>query len=245
MSVPVPTPERPETHLSQIVTPHSLFRLALEGSLSARDALVLRYREAIRRLSGKLFPRDDDAADEVAQRVLVKLLQGKLAPGWARFRNFLSTVVRNEARTWWRQCYPTRQRTDVDFQSLPEDKALEPECDEALSAAMRRVILDRALADLKANPKNGPLLAILIEYPEEDSEQLAARLVATTGLPATSASVRQRIHRARLKLAKAIVHEVGETLQDPTPEQVADEVVALGLMNKYIQDVLGPMKGPH
>src|SRR6476660_1216291 len=69
----------------------------------ARNALVLRYRKAIRGYLGALL-KDEAAADEVAQDAILRMLNGDFAaatPEKGQFRNFLKVAVRNMARTYW------------------------------------------------------------------------------------------------------------------------------------------------
>src|SRR5262245_47979164 len=94
------------SRLENIPTQHTLMRQALspEGG-SARAALVLHYRQAIRGYLGALL-RDDGDADEVAHRVMLRLLQGafnRQESYQGRFRDYLKRSVRNAALNFLRE----------------------------------------------------------------------------------------------------------------------------------------------
>src|SRR5262245_48930499 len=92
------------SRLDAMSTRWSLLRRAHEDSTAsakdARNALVMRYSAAIRRYVGAIM-RDDATADEVAQDVIVRMLQGNFAGANAdrgRFRDFLKTAIRNTVK---------------------------------------------------------------------------------------------------------------------------------------------------
>jgi DNA-directed RNA polymerase specialized sigma24 family protein len=96
--------------IDAIPTQPTLLERALRGPEAARAPalrqLVLRYHKAIRSYLGALL-RDEDKADDVAQAVLVRVLQGGLA-GYApqpgkRFRHYLKATVRHAAFDFLRQ----------------------------------------------------------------------------------------------------------------------------------------------
>jgi hypothetical protein len=57
------------------------------------------------------------------------------------------------------------------------------------------------------------------------------------GLPHSTAAFRKQVSRARHLLEKLIVKEVAQTLDDPTPEQLKEELIDLALW-EYIHDHL-------
>src|SRR5437588_322359 len=99
MSETVPS-STAESRLENIATQVTLMHQALapEGT-SARNALVLRYRRAIRSYLGALLHNDGDA-DEVAHQVMLRMLEGafnRATPERGRFRDYLKRSVRNAA----------------------------------------------------------------------------------------------------------------------------------------------------
>src|SRR4051812_26095858 len=98
--------ETPLPRLDEIGTSWSLLRRAHQGPMigAARNALVLRYYQAIARYLNDLM-KDEEDASEVAQDVLVRLLNGNFTGATAekgRFRDYLKKAVRNTALTFLR-----------------------------------------------------------------------------------------------------------------------------------------------
>lgn len=240
----LPLPSR----LDAIATQQSLLQAAHQGSPasmnSARQALVMRYRKAIRRYLGGLL-QDDNAADEVAQEVIVKLLQGSFAGvegAKGRFRDYLKTTVRNASWDYRRRQNP-RGQSALDAQLLAEQEAdpnstVDPWLDE-----WRRNILEQARQALQvyqnehAGNVYATVLNLLTEHPEDDSEQLAVRLATFTGRLQRADAVRKHISRARRKFAELVVTEIKHTLDDPTHERLEEELIETGLM-PYVRDFL-------
>jgi RNA polymerase sigma-70 factor (ECF subfamily) len=63
------------------------------------------------------------------------------------------------------------------------------------------------------------------------SPQLAEQLTARLGRPFTAAGVRQTLHRAREKFADLLLDELAHSLEYPQAEQLAQELVELGLLD--------------
>src|SRR5688500_86825 len=95
-------PER----LEAIVTRWSLLRRAHDDNtqaVAARQTLVTRYATAVRSYVRAIMQGSADA-DEVAQDVVVKMLQGNFAgadPERGRFRDLLKVAVRNLVKNRW------------------------------------------------------------------------------------------------------------------------------------------------
>jgi DNA-directed RNA polymerase specialized sigma24 family protein len=229
-----------------IQTQWSLIDRAHRGSATsigqARNALALRYRKAIRSYLGALL-KDDSAADELAQDVLVRLLNGEFAsaaPDKGRFRNFLKVAVHNMARSYWDK----RKRTatvDVDPNTLG---ACDPsEADSCWMDDWRGTILQSAWDLLKEYEKDHPgnlyytLFRLRSESPSTRSNDLAVRLAEETGQNVTAAAARQSLRRARFLFAQYVVEEVARSLAEPTAEAVEEELADLGLM-KYVRDFM-------
>jgi hypothetical protein len=66
------------------------------------------------------------------------------------------------------------------------------------------------------------------------AEQLSARL----GKPVSAAWVRKTLERARHKYADLLLHEVAQTLDNPTLEALEEELVDVGLLT-YCRPALG------
>jgi DNA-directed RNA polymerase specialized sigma24 family protein len=231
-----------ESRLEAITTQQSLMVRAHQGSVTsvgpARNALVLRYRRAIRSYLGALLKNDQDA-DEVAQTVLVKMLQGGFAsatPDRGRFRDYLKVAVRNAGMTHLRG----RQRGLVKDLA---DEGWASDADATWDADWRREVLDKAWEALRAHEQRQPgnlshtLLRMLAEFPEDDSEQLAVKVSELIGRSIRADAVRKQISRARRKFAILLVTEVQQTLDEPTPARLAEELAETGLL-EYVRDYL-------
>ena len=219
--------------------------VAAADAAGARRALVLRYAPAIRRYVGGIV-RDDAAADELAQDVLVRLLRGDFAgadPDRGRFRDLLKTAVRNMVKNRWakegRRAH--RPLADGDFDAAAPDPADgrggEPGGgpDDGWGGGWRARVLELAWADLEAHQRDHPagrahtVLRLRADHPDASAAELAGRLAAAVGEPIRTDRFRQLLRRARVRFAESLVREVGDGLADPTPDRVEDELIALDL----------------
>ena len=115
-----------EERLDAIPTQWSLVRRAhtLGSPANAEEArrlLVLRYAPAMRRYLGRLT-KDQNAADDLAQDALVRLLRGDFAgadPNRGRFRDLLKASVRNLARNQWGKEARRRPRATLLHNGVP------------------------------------------------------------------------------------------------------------------------------
>jgi len=231
----------PDQALNLISTVWSLVRRAhhgpVEAANAARQQLLERYRGAVRRYLRKLLP-DPDAADEVFQEFALRLVHGDLRgadPQRGRFRNFVKGTLfhlvadyRKQQRRWPGPL-PANGNTLV---ANPEDREsdrlfVESWCDELLARAWE------ALAKVEATTGQA-LYAVLrfrADHPEMRSPQMAEQLAAEVGRPFTAAGVRQSLHRAREKYAALLIEEVVHSLENPTAEQLEEELAELGLLD--------------
>jgi DNA-directed RNA polymerase specialized sigma24 family protein len=207
----------------------------------AREALVLRYNKAIRAYVGALV-RDDHAADELAQEVVVRLLRGQFAaaaPERGSFRRMLMVAARNLARTHWTR---SRRRAGVPLEiDVPADE--DTSADEEASAAWRQALLDMTWKALEryerqnAGSMSYTLLRLRADHPDDESEQLAARLSDKLGRSIRADAARQQLRRARVRFAQLLLEEVTRTLDEPTPERVEEELRDSGLW-PYVDGLL-------
>jgi DNA-directed RNA polymerase specialized sigma24 family protein len=238
-----PTPGRGE-RLDQIHTRWSLLRLAHDDAISqagpARETLVLRYAGAVRGYVGAML-RDSQDADELSQEVVVKLLRGDFAgadPERGRFRDLLKVAVRNQVRTFETK-KQRRSGKDLDLNQFADEAPSDPAWDET----WRSTVLANTWASLEQYQRTHrgsvahTILKLRVDFPEDDSPQLAERLAKATSKPFNAASMRQQLHRARLRFAEMLLEEVSRLVTNPTPERVQEELVAIGLMD-YVKDFL-------
>ena len=247
MGKPIPNAMDSDERINQIVTQWSLLRLAHQGapdSPRARQAMLLRYRGPIRSYVGALL-REEQDADEVAQEILVRMLRGDFGsarPERGRFRDFLKVAVKNMVRTF---CTRRQRRTGVhyDLEQSPEPSAEADAAEQAWQASCQREVLDAAWRGLEAFERTNEgclyhtVLALRAEYADDDSAELAERLSQTTSRSWRADAARQLLRRARLRFAQLVVEEVAQSLDQPGPEEVEDELVDLGLAS-YVRPFL-------
>jgi len=204
--------------------------------------LVMRYSPAIRSYV-KAMTRNDDEADELSQDVVVRILKGDFAgadPDRGRFRDLLKVAVRNMVRNYWEK-QNRRRPADVDVQDAETGKA-DPENDPWLES-WRTNLLSLAWSKLEdyetenANSVAHSVLRLRAEHPGDDSRQLAAKLSEQVGREFKPDATRQQLRRARLRFAEFLIEEIADGLDDPGPQRLQEELIALGLY-EHIKDAL-------
>ncbi len=159
-----------------------------------------------------------------------------------RFRHYLKAAIRNAVRDYLRR---SRAHRKV-WGPWERSSALEPSCPSADSEWLtewRRCILQRALDALERHQSRSPgnlfrtVLALLAENPLDDSQNLAARAEALAGRRLRVEAFRKQVSRARALLAKLLVKEISETLDNPSAEQIYQELADLGLF-EYVRRFL-------
>jgi RNA polymerase sigma-70 factor (ECF subfamily) len=229
--------EQLNQRLSQISTIWSVLHQAHQGSASAATAaqelLIQRYGGAVYRyLRGAV--RDPDLADELTQEFALSLVRGEfrhVQPERGRFRNYVKTVlfhlVSKHHRRQKKQPRPLA-RNSPEWADLA---APAPEEGAAFDADWRAELLSRAWNALaQAQPVYYAVLRCRAEHPKMPSAQMAQELTRRLGKPLTPDGVRQTLHRARDRFAQLLLEAVAGSLETPTPEQVAEELGDLNLL---------------
>jgi RNA polymerase sigma-70 factor (ECF subfamily) len=240
------TPRTPR--LDEIATRWSLFQQAHQGSpdhsSAARNAFVLQYGSAVRKYVGAIV-KDSQEAEELAQEVMVRLLRGDFAgatPARGRFRDLLKVAVRNMVRSHWSR-KQRRSTAVLNEEQLCDSGCNRRSCKETLFGSWRQGVLDRAMAALDEHERahagcvQATLLRLRMEFPEADSEELAARLAEKTGKAIRTDCLRQQLHRARERFAQLLVDEVAQSMVHPTAQQIEDELREAGLL-QHVSDYL-------
>jgi hypothetical protein len=232
------TPEIKSMHrLDQITTVWSV--------LNDPSQFILRYAPAIQRYFRAII-RSRHEAEEAIQDFIVKVMQHGFMGAQAdrgRFRDYLKASVRNAAMAHLRRTVaglPTTASMPLEAVAGPDA----PDMDQAWIEEWRRCVLERAWRGLENDHRPGTgenlgamVLRIVVDHPDEDSTALAARAFQLTGERLSAEAFRQRLSRARKTFARLLVHGVAETLQSPTPADVEDELIDLGLI-AYVRDFL-------
>ena len=204
---------------------------------------VRRYLPAIQRYVAALIRNRHDVEDLVQNFFLRVTQHGFVRPSrGGRFRDYLKAAVRNAALNHLRR---NRAPKAVDFDILQDyvvDKT-QAAADQVWANEWRKCLLERACRALEEHQSQSPgnlfytVLHVLVDNPLDDSKTLAARTSALIGRPLRAEAFRKQVSRARHLLEKLIVKEVAQTLDDPTPEQIKEELIDLALW-EYIHDHL-------
>jgi RNA polymerase sigma-70 factor (ECF subfamily) len=230
-----------DSHLSQI---HTLWTLVTRASGDqkslvgdAQKVLIERYGSAIRRyLLGAL--RDPDAADDVYQEFAYRFVHGDLRganPDRGRFRDFVKGVLFHLIANYHKR----RQRQPQLLSPDVHEPAVEPPSvndeDKAFLASWRDELLARSWVALEEfQRQNGqPYYTVLhfrAQHPDLPSARMAEELSPMVGKPLTAAGVRKILERARDKFADLLLEEIAQALEDPSPEQLEQELIDLGLL---------------
>jgi DNA-directed RNA polymerase specialized sigma24 family protein len=243
------TQDQANERLSRISTRWSLVCQAHSGNRQmASDAqlrLLLDYSGAVSRyLLGAL--RDNEAADELAQEFAVRFIRGDFRgvdPQRGRFRDYVKTVLFRMVANFYKQ----RQKQP----RLMSPRAPEPAAPSE-SADAERNFLDvwrgdlverawQALAQLEQK-KGQPYHSVLrfrIDHADDEvpSAQMAEELSARLGKRFTADGIRKILQRAREKFAEFLIEDVSQSLSDPTPEALEQELRDLGLL-AYCRPIL-------
>jgi RNA polymerase sigma-70 factor (ECF subfamily) len=234
-------PQTSSQRLSSVSTLWSVVLQANEGPAAtiraAQQKLLERYGGAIRRyLLGAL--RDEDAAEELFQEFALCLLQGKLGgvdPDRGRFRDFVKGVlchlVTKYHKRRQRRPQPLGSHEPVVAGAAPTYSGL----DDQFLASWRDDLLTRSWSALSQseNETGQPFYTVLrfrAEHPDLSSGQMAQQLSTDLGKPLTAPAVRQMLHRARARFAGLLLEEVTHSLDQPTDEQLEQELLELGLL---------------
>jgi RNA polymerase sigma-70 factor (ECF subfamily) len=232
--------------LSQIQTLWSVVRRA-HGDRSdqiraAQQQILERYGGAARRyLSASL--RDEDLASEAYQEFALRFVRGdfhRADPAKGRFRSFLKTSLHNLIVDFKKRRNAGAATSDQ-LNELCGSGGL-AERDRAFTQSWRDELLARtwqALA-VEESSSNKPLFTVLhfrAANPDSRSAELAAGLTTQLGREISAANVRVMLHRARERFADLMLDEVANSLDDPTPEAMEDELAELDLLEYCAADV--------
>lgn len=199
---------------------------------------VLRYGTAIRRYL-VAFLGNPHEAEEVEQEFLLKVVERgfeRASPDRGRFRDYLKTAVRNAAISHIRK---RRRDPKGDLEGLAASTpAAEETFEREWLAEWRRTLVERVWQVLDHHERTHPgnlfhtALTLSLDHPEEDSSGLALRAAERIGKPLKADAFRKQLSRARRFFAETLVHEAAQTLDDPSPERVQEELGILTLLDE-------------
>lgn len=228
-------------HLSQIQTLWTLVRQAQEGAAdelqAAQERLLRRYGGAVKRyLLGAL--RDPDAADEAFQDFAYRLLHGDMRgadPERGRFRQFVKGVLFHLVADYHKKKKRLPHNLHPDAPEPEVADASTFEQDREFLRNWREELLRRAWAALEESDRESgkhfyKMLRLRAEHPDLSSTQLAELLSKALGKPINAAAGRQTLHRAREQFSDLMLDDVVQSLDNPTREQLEQELIDLGLL---------------
>jgi Sigma-70 region 2 len=201
--------------------------------------VIKRYAPAIRRYFGVLIRNKDDA-DEATQEFFLRIVRdgfSRARQERGRFRDYLMKAVRNAALNFLRD----QRRRLPGVSRLPPLLLAEdpwPEEDREWLAGWRRCLMKRVFRGLAAHEQQTPgnlsytVLCAIAKNPCDSCLTLAERISERTGRLLSAEAFRKQVSRARRLVAVLLVREVARTLDNPSREQVIEEVVALGLWDR-------------
>jgi RNA polymerase sigma factor (sigma-70 family) len=201
--------------------------------------VIKRYEPAIRRYFGTLIHNPHDA-EEAAQEFFLRIVRVGFSGARqdrGRFRDYLRRAVRNAALNFLRT---RRNPPSAALVGLAAPFGDSPSAEEEREsrAQRRRVLLKQAFRALAHHEQQSPgnlcytVLCAVAKDPTDSCLTLAKRVSRRTGQPLNAVAFRKQVSRARRLLADLLVKEVSRTLSHPTPEQVREELVTLGLWDR-------------
>jgi RNA polymerase sigma factor (sigma-70 family) len=231
------------SRLSRISTIWTMLGNAHRGpdsiAVGAQYALIQRYQGAVYRyLLGAL--RDPDAADDLFQDFALRIMQGafrRVDPQRGRFRDYLkSTLIHLVAD------YQNRRR----IRAVPMDNSFNepavaadnPAADEdRFLQSWKEELLAKAWESLQRAEQEGgqpyySALRFRAEHSGATSADMARRLTEQLRPEHafTDTGIRKTLERAKKQFADLLLDEIAASLEDPTPEQLEQELIELELM---------------
>src|SRR5439155_13444225 len=101
----------------------------------------------------------------------------------------------------------------------------------AFSSCWRDELLARTWYALaQAQPTYFTVLHFRAGHPDLSSDEMAEKLTVQLGKPMTAAGCRQTLRRARERFADLLLDEVARSVDPPTADRVADELLELNLL---------------
>ena len=208
------------------------------GVSAAQQRLFQRYTSAIYRYL-RAAVRDPEVADELFQEFALRLVRGafkRVDPLRGRFRDLLKTSLYHLIVDYQRQ----RQRRPRGLRGdSPEPAAAAPsmaDSDCEFLTIWRAELMARAWDALAQHDRATDqhlytVLRFRTDHPEVRSPQMVEQLAAQLGKPLSAVWIRKRLYHARQKFADLLVDEVSQSLENPTGEELEQELIDLGLLD--------------
>jgi RNA polymerase sigma-70 factor (ECF subfamily) len=210
---------------------------ALEHQQQARQELIGRYLEVVKRYLGGALRREqrrEEAIDELVQEFGLRVMRGSFrnaSSEQGRFRHFLRTALSNLVADY-------RRGQGSKVLPLAEVEVATEDClvrEEEYTTMWREQLVQRALVALaeyeqhSGQPLSSVLKLALIE-PRPAVVEMARRLSDQMGRMVDEGWVRKRLYLARQKLCELLRREVRQSLEEPTEEAIDEELAEVGLL---------------
>lgn len=233
----------PLEHLSQIETNWTQLGL-VQGEASDLAAVEDARRQLLHRYAASVYQylfacvNDEQTASELAQDFAVRFLAGRYESAdrdRGRFRDFLKRCLSNMVTDYFRRLASERKK----LQNLKSQIEKQP-LQEQFDSLWQQEILSQTWTAFENHCSPDSSLYLILkrraEFPDESAAEIAAATEAAAPhlRPLTNASVRQILHRARRMFADLLRKEVAQTIADPSPQNIDEELAALGLL-KYCE----------
>jgi hypothetical protein len=234
------TDDTTPSRLSQISTMWTVLAQAHAGPpgdvAAAQQLLIERYGGAVKGYLRKVVG-DPDAADDLAQQFALGLVRGEFRgadPQRGRFRAYVKSVLFHLVSKHRRG----EKRKPLPLSETQGDLAVSSDDGATFDQTWRSALLIRAWKTLQAaHPIGYAALRFKTDRKDGSSDAMAAELTRVAGRPIAPAAARQHLHRARERFADYLLDVVAHSLADPSPENLGDELTALGLL-EYCRDAL-------
>jgi DNA-directed RNA polymerase specialized sigma24 family protein len=225
--------------LSDISTDWAELALARDGSLEqaieARRRLFEVYGISIYKYLKKSLS-DPDEANELYQEFSLRFARGdfRLAdPARGRFRDYLKRALANLIADHYRR-RESNKLVPLQGDGPAVEVEIDSEIDREFTSACRDNLVASAmsqLADIKSR-EGRPLHTVLrlhLERPGTSSRERAEILSLMLGVRVTNHWFDKSLHLARVRFAELLLDGVVASLKDPTPDEVEEELIDLGL----------------
>jgi RNA polymerase sigma-70 factor (ECF subfamily) len=225
------------TRLNQIETRWTLVERAHgRGTIavSARQHLLERYCGAVWRYL-RALTRDESVAEDLFQEFALRMIRGdfhRATPSNGRFRSYLRSVAIHLVKDYYRGRKQQPTPLVAEPADVADDMSLESQSQDEFLDCWRAELLHRTwLALEQSNAALYALLRLHAADPDATASEKAEYLQRQSGQAYTANRVRVMLHRARQKFSQLLMLEVATSLDDPTEEELRQELRHLRLLS--------------
>jgi RNA polymerase sigma-70 factor (ECF subfamily) len=202
----------------------------------ARHDLVVRYHEVVYRYFLNRL-RDPNTAAELYSNFAVHLLTSDALlrsadPALGRFRHYLKRSLHNLIMDHYRKQARERKLRPLRLEATTPDVPGTEE--DGFAALWSQELLNQAWKGLEAADRGGLRYQVLryqADHPTLGAPRIAEQLGARLGKELTPENVRKLLQRARQSFAALLLEEVERSLEDPTLDDLEQELIDLRLLS--------------